>query len=173
MSWSTAKSPVPGLGVVAAPGWSQLLLYREDPDAKLSDTQSILLTAAAQRSDGNLLPLPGSLRGGAATKVVAALLTRGLVEEQKVEGGAKADPALNTLWRNADDGSGVLLRITPAGLDAIGIGADSAAEAAAGAEPPAAATEGSAAAEAPPRRHRRRVRARRVRAPSRHCSWVC
>ena len=101
---------------------------------KLSDTQSILLTAAAQRADGNLLPLPGSLRGGAATKVVAALLARGLVEEQTVESTAKADPALNTLWRNAEDGRGILLRIAPAGLDAIGIEADSAAVAAAGAE---------------------------------------
>ena len=62
---------------------------------KLSDTQSILLTAAAQRADGNLLPLPGSLRGGAATKVVAALLVRGLAEEQTVESTAAADPALN------------------------------------------------------------------------------
>ena len=44
---------------------------------KLSDTQAILLSAATQRADGNLLPLPGSLRGGVATKVVAALLARG------------------------------------------------------------------------------------------------
>ena len=62
---------------------------------KLSDTQSILLTAAAQRADGNLLPLPGSVRGGAATKAVAALLARGLAEEQTVETAAKADAALN------------------------------------------------------------------------------
>ena len=62
---------------------------------KLSDTQSILLTAAAQRADGNLLPLPGSVRGGAATRAVAALLARGLAEEQTVETAAKADPALN------------------------------------------------------------------------------
>ena len=112
---------------------------------KLSDTQSILLTAAGQRADGNLLPLPGSVRGGAAAKVVAALLARGLVEEQTLENTAKADPALNTLWGNAEDGRGILLRIAPAGLDAIGIEADSAAVAAAGAEPPAAATEGSTA----------------------------
>ena len=37
---------------------------------KLSDTQLTILSAAAQRPDGNLLPLPGSLRGGAASKVV-------------------------------------------------------------------------------------------------------
>ena len=49
---------------------------------KLSDTQAILLSAAAQRADGNLLPLPGSLRGGAAVKVVGALLARGLAREE-------------------------------------------------------------------------------------------
>ena len=49
---------------------------------KLSDTQAILLSAAAQRADGNLLPLPGSLRGGAAIKVVTALLARGLAREE-------------------------------------------------------------------------------------------
>ena len=48
---------------------------------KLSDTQTIILAAAAQRPDGNILPLPGSLRGGAAGKVVTALLTRGLIRE--------------------------------------------------------------------------------------------
>ena len=37
---------------------------------RLSDTQLTILSAAAQRPDGNLLPLPGSLRGGAAGKVV-------------------------------------------------------------------------------------------------------
>ena len=38
---------------------------------KLSDTQAIILSAAAQRADGNVLPLAGSLRWGAAVKVVA------------------------------------------------------------------------------------------------------
>jgi hypothetical protein len=88
---------------------------------KLSDTQSILLTAAAQRSDGNLLPLPGSLRGGAASKVVGALLSRGFVEETVIDDTRSADAALNTPWRNLDDGRGVLLRITAAGLDSIGV----------------------------------------------------
>ena len=52
-----------------------------NPITKLSDTQAIILAAAAQRPDGNVLPLPNSLRGGAAGKVVTALLTRGLVRE--------------------------------------------------------------------------------------------
>jgi Protein of unknown function (DUF3489) len=115
-----------------------------------SRSQAILLTAAAQRTEGNLLPLPGSLRGGAATKVVAALLARGLVEERTVETTAKADPALNTLWRNLDDGRGTLLRITPSGLDALGIDADSPAVAATGAESPTVTTKGGTAAEARP-----------------------
>jgi hypothetical protein len=88
---------------------------------KLSDTQLTLLSAAAQRPDGNLLPLPGSLRGGAATKVVAALLTRGLIREEVIESHAKADAALNRLWRALEDGRGVRLRITPNALEALGI----------------------------------------------------
>jgi hypothetical protein len=88
---------------------------------KLSDTQTIILSAAAQRDDGNVLPLPGSLRGGGATKVVGALLSRGLIAERVTDSIAKADPALNRIWRNEPDGRGVLLTITPAGLDAIGI----------------------------------------------------
>jgi hypothetical protein len=88
---------------------------------KLSDTQVIILSAAAQRDDGNVLPLPGSLRGGAAGKVVGALLSRGLIAERITDSMAKADPALNRIWRNEPDGRGVLLHITPAGLDAIGI----------------------------------------------------
>jgi hypothetical protein len=88
---------------------------------KLSDTQMIILSAAAQRGDGNVLPLPGSLRGGAATKVVGALLSRGLIAERVTDSTATADPAVNRIWRNEPDGRGVLLLITPAGLDAIGI----------------------------------------------------
>ena len=94
---------------------------RPRPMAKLSDTQVIILSAAAQRADGNLLPLPGTLRGGAATKVVGALLARGLAREDVIDGQTRADSALNTIWRNEDDGRAVLLRITAAGLEAIGI----------------------------------------------------
>ena len=98
---------------------------------RLSDTQVIILSAAAQRDDGNVLPLPGSLRGGAAAKVVGALLSRGLIAERVTDGMAKADPALNRIWRNEPDGRGVLLIITPAGLEAIGIETEADPEAAA------------------------------------------
>jgi hypothetical protein len=89
--------------------------------SRLTDTQLVILNAAAQRDDRNALPLPGSLRGGAATKVVGALLKRGLVEVRVTESMAKADAALNTFWRNDEEGRAVLLRITDAGLAAIGV----------------------------------------------------
>ena len=47
-----------------------------------------------------------------------------------MESAAAADPALNPLWRKADDGRGVVMRITEAGLDVLGIEADGAAVAA-------------------------------------------
>lgn len=99
------------------------LATKDDPMPKLSDTQVIILSAAAQRADGNVLPLPGSLRGGAATKVVAALLARGLIREQIIDSPRKADTAMNSVWRNLPepDGRGVLLYITAAGAEAIGV----------------------------------------------------
>lgn len=91
---------------------------------KLSDSQLVILTNAAARPDRNALPLPGSLRGGAATKVVGALLSRGLVAERIVETTTKADAALNRIWRNEPDGRAVLIDITDAGLAAIGVETD-------------------------------------------------
>jgi hypothetical protein len=83
---------------------------------KLTDTQHSILTAAAGRPDRNLLPLPGSLRGGAAGKVVSALLARGLAVETVAEERTKADPALNRVWRNEADGRAVFVHLTEAGL---------------------------------------------------------
>ncbi|MEM6676268.1 MAG: DUF3489 domain-containing protein [Pseudomonadota bacterium] len=88
---------------------------------KLSDTQAVILSAAAQREDRNVLPLPGSLRGGAAAKVVGALLSRGLIAETTTDSQTKADAALNRIWRNDEDGRAILLHITDAGLAAIGV----------------------------------------------------
>lgn len=88
---------------------------------KLSDSQLVILSAAAQREDRNVLPLPGSLRGSAAAKVVGALLKRGLIAETTTDSRTKADAALNRIWRNDEDGNAILLHITDAGLAAIGI----------------------------------------------------
>lgn len=106
---------------------------------KLSDTQAIILSAAAQRDDRNVLPLPGSLRGGAAAKVAGALLKRGLIAETPTDGRTKADAALNRIWRNDEDGNAILLHITDAGLFAIGI------ETAAGDSAPTGADEAPSA----------------------------
>ena len=53
--------------------------------------------------------------------MVGALLARDLAEEVVTELQTRSDSALNTIWRNEDDGRGVLLFITPAGLEAIGV----------------------------------------------------
>jgi len=81
----------------------------EDP-VKLTDTQLLLLSAASQRDDRALEPSP-KLTGGAAGKVVAKLLTEGLVEEVRARGSIP-------VWRRDDDGPRAL-RITKKGLQAI------------------------------------------------------
>lgn len=47
--------------------------------AKLTDTQTAVLKAATGRADGNIEPLPATLRGGARAKVIEGLLARGLI----------------------------------------------------------------------------------------------
>lgn len=101
---------------------------------KLSDIQALILGAAAQHEDRNVLPLPGSLRGGAAAKVVGALLSRGLIAETTTDSRIRADAALNRIWRNDEDGNAILLRITDAGLAAIGVEPESGDSAPTGAE---------------------------------------
>ncbi|TNF21246.1 MAG: DUF3489 domain-containing protein [Rhodobacteraceae bacterium] len=83
---------------------------------KLSDTQTIILSRAAQNEDRIALPLPDSLRGGAAAKVVGAMLTKGFLEEVEAD-MRKGKP----VWRETGDGHGVTLAATNAGLAAIGI----------------------------------------------------
>ena len=118
---------------------------------KLSDTQLVILSAAAQREDRNVLPLPGSLRGGAAAKVVGALLKRGLIAETATDSRTKADAALNRIWRNDEDGNAILLHITDAGLAAIGIEPENGDSAPTGAdEAPNAEASQDAPAEADP-----------------------
>jgi DNA-binding MarR family transcriptional regulator len=83
---------------------------------KLSDTQSVILSAASQRTDRIALPLPKSLKGGAAQKVVNALIDKGLLEE------VRANRKLNDpVWRETEDARAVTLVVTDAGLAAIGI----------------------------------------------------
>jgi hypothetical protein len=88
---------------------------------QLSDTQALILSAAAQRPEHIALPLPDSLRGGAATKVVGAMLAKGLLQEVDAD-LRKGKP----VWRETGDGHGVTLVATDAGLAAIGIEPDDA-----------------------------------------------
>ncbi|REC53586.1 DUF3489 domain-containing protein [Rhodosalinus sediminis] len=118
---------------------------------KFSDTQLVILAAAAQRADRNVLPLPGSLRGGAAAKVVGALLKRGLIAESLTDSQTRADAALNRIWRNDGDGRGILLHVTDAGLAAIGVEPEDADNAPTGADgAPSAEPPQDAPAEADP-----------------------
>jgi len=81
---------------------------------KLTDTQLTVLTATSRREHGSILPLPKNLKGGAATKVVDALIRKGYVERI-----AEVSPA-------GDD----FLKITREGLAAISADPDEGAPAA-------------------------------------------
>jgi hypothetical protein len=72
---------------------------------KLSDTQAVILSAASQRADGAVLPLPQTLKikGGAVDKVLSSLMAKGLIDHQGAPRGDNPPP----------------LRITRAGLKAI------------------------------------------------------
>ena len=83
---------------------------------KLTDTQLIILCAAAKHPERIALPLPNNLKGGAAQKVVASMIANGLLQE--VDANMRVgDP----VWRSTGDGHGNTLIATEAGLAAIGI----------------------------------------------------
>jgi Protein of unknown function (DUF3489) len=99
----------------------------DHPMTKLSDTQAVILSAASQRDDGAVLPLPEILKikGGAVAKVLGSLKAKGLIDHQGAPRGDDPPP----------------LRITRAGLQAIGVEPEEQTEAA-----PAAATPGDTGA---------------------------
>ena len=85
---------------------------------KLNDTQLILLSAAAMRPSGSLMPLPETIAnaGDRATKAITALMKQGLLEERETNDAASV---------HRDDGDiryGVF--ITEAGLGVIDTGRD-------------------------------------------------
>ena len=107
----------------------------DHPMTRLSDTQLVILSAAAQRADLSVLPLPDSLKlkGGALNKVMDSLRNRGLI---RVLGG---------------DGGPERVVITSEGMAAIGVEADD--------------DEAPAAADTARRRPRPTVRPTRRRPP--------
>jgi hypothetical protein len=106
----------------------------DHPMIKLSDTQLVILSAAAQRDDLSVLPLPDSLtlKGGALNKVVDSLRNRGLI---RVLGG---------------DGGPERVVITSEGMAAIGVESDdNEAPAAADTAPTSAGADSAADSPAP------------------------
>ncbi len=83
---------------------------------RLTDTQTIILSTAAQRTDNLAMPLPKGLHGAAAKKVITMMIGRGWLEEVDAD-LRKGEP----LWRETGDGHGTTLVATDAGLLAIGL----------------------------------------------------
>jgi hypothetical protein len=79
----------------------------------LTDTQLVLLSSASQRED-HLVTLPPNLKGGAAKKEVDKLLGLAFVKEVS----AKRD---QPTWRTDENEQRVGLKITRAGLNALGV----------------------------------------------------
>jgi hypothetical protein len=89
----------------------------QDPTMpKLTDTQTIVLSAAAQRTDHIALPLPKGLHGAAAKMAVTKMIEHGWLQEVDAN-LRRGEP----LWRETGDGHGTTLVMTDAGLLAIGI----------------------------------------------------
>jgi Protein of unknown function (DUF3489) len=81
---------------------------------KLSDTQLVILSAAAQRDDGSLT----KLKGGAAHKVATKLIAAGLVKEVKAKAGMP-------VWRrDAQNAQSYALKLTAAAANAIAVAPD-------------------------------------------------
>jgi hypothetical protein len=82
---------------------------------KLNDTQLILLSAASQREDLSLYPLPDTLQANAhTTKAITALVEKAFVEERETASAA--------VVHRADGEIRYGLFATHVGLSAIGIG---------------------------------------------------
>lgn len=89
---------------------------------KLTDTQLVILNAAAGRETHAVLPLPESLKvnKGTATSVLKAMVAKGLVEEISTTLGAEA-------WRQNDSGHRFGLTLTEIGIAALESGTAAAA----------------------------------------------
>ena len=83
---------------------------------KLTETQTIILSAGAQRPENIALPLPKGLAGAAAKMAVSKMIEHGWLQEVDAN-LRRGEP----LWRETGDGHGTTLVVTDAGLLAIGI----------------------------------------------------
>lgn len=89
--------------------------------AKLTETQLIVLSAAAARDDGIAI-MPAKMNKAAASKVGSSLVTRKLMREVRSKSGMP-------IWRKDEDDRPISLVITRAGRNAIGADVDAASKA--------------------------------------------
>ncbi len=89
--------------------------------AKLTDTQLIVLSAAAARDDGIAIA-PAKMNKAAASKVGSSLVARKLMREARAKSGMP-------IWRVDKYDRPISLVITRAGRNAIGVDEDAAADA--------------------------------------------
>ena len=83
---------------------------------KLTETQTIILSAGARRPENIALPLPKGLAGAAAKMAVSKMIEHGWLQEVDAN-LRRGEP----LWRETGDGHGTTLVVTEAGRLAIGI----------------------------------------------------
>ena len=101
--------------MVGAPRSPRRRTPKEAAIPKLTDSQLVILSAAAQRDGGVALPLPKSLKikGATVTKTLEGLCQQGLLEERPAPHEAAA-------WREGKDGGRrMMLVLTEAGLKAL------------------------------------------------------
>ncbi len=107
---------------------------------KLTDTQLVMMSAAAQRED-RCLAAPERLKGAAVSKVSAKLVKLGVAREIRAKPGMP-------IWRRDEAGLAFALKLSAAGLKAIAVdeGSEEAIEPSAAAQPqplPEAKTRGN------------------------------
>lgn len=101
-----------GVALVTA----QAVQAEENNMTKLTDSQLIVLSAAAARDDG-LAVAPAKMNKAGAAKVGSSLLARKLMREVKAKPGMP-------VWREDGEGRSIGLMITNAGRRAIGVEED-------------------------------------------------
>jgi len=80
--------------------------------AKLNETQLVILSAASQRRDFSVYPLPRSVKNGEGPKLLKKLLSLQMIEEAEATGDAP-------VWRVREDGYNVTLVLADGGFRAL------------------------------------------------------
>lgn len=81
---------------------------------KLTDTQLMILSAASQRRDFSVYPLPKSVKDADGAKHLKKLLSLQMIEETEAVGGAP-------VWREHEDGYNLTLALADEGFKALGL----------------------------------------------------